>query len=638
MEYSRLLKISFRNYKYLQVFINMDKDNSFNAVQIQSNLVLPSIDTRRNTSTKPPLPSGSIGVTVQSLPLLPPTKNLVFSDGEKWIPIQTQYGGGGSGSEPIFQMNDSTQATQNPGTNIVNIFGDDTDSPAPFTQRRSGILTTSLNSNTIQIQNQRDISSYIVGDPNVYNVQFSTIQAAIDQAIADGVNSSASPKREAVIIVRPGTYPGNVSITRKGIHLVTLSSGSSRSVIISGSFTYSPQDNAGGAETYIQGICFTGGVNISVPNLSAFPSILFDMCLMEGGLTTLSTNGTIRLVLIETTVLSTFNATGMALILFLQSNSYIEDLALDLFTIATIIARTSTLSIRQLRICDSIIIRAKNCVITFLLSVAGVTSYFSQRIELNIANCEFSGPCAAYGSFSATGSIDSCIVNSLEIGDPSPSNTDNYYSYCVLDGFSPNIYPQKPFLVNNCIVRDFLKITMKADTPDVPQSVQISNCTFHRNVSLSTAPLQINDLSSVTQSTSRQMVIIKGCTLNGCISLNLDDSGNAIAGVVGANLYTKIYRNDINIENTTYPVFPSTCIVGGSFGGLSPVQVNYLLNVFTLIDLTNFMFNGLGDGIIAISTQTSTGDPLGNVITNTGATAVQQATGNVSLLTNGSWM
>lgn len=572
-----------------------------------------------------------MGTTSQTLSLLPPKKTLVFSDGEKWIPVQPQYGGGG-GSAPIFDMNDGTTSTQNPGTNILNILGDNTDSAAPFTQRRSGILTTSLNANTVQIQNQRDITSYVVGDPSVYNTQFATIQQAVDQAVADGVDSTATPRREVIIIVRPGEYPDDVTIPRHGIHIVNFTTGNTKDVLISGNFTFQTTDSPGKTQTYLQGLYFTGPLNIVTP-VAFNPKLTFSRCLFEGGINANPSLAAIELTLTECIVQTNpLVADGLDLSLNIENNTLVQNIASNIVTAFTLQARESTFNVEQTTLCSSLTIRARACSLGLSLFVPGSTIYAIQQVELKLIDCDVGG-CIVYGNLLPESIIKGCVMGALEIGDPNPTNADSFYQYCDFGGVPVEVI--RPFLISGCVFKDTVTLTMKSNIASTPQTIKVVNCVFN-NVSNSTLPtLRLNDLSSAFHADSPQTFIIEDCSITGCISINLDNSGNFIDVFVGANEFIQILNSTINIRNMTYPSAPYACIVGGSTIGLTPRRVLMFQNVITLRDATDFVLNGLGDGIIMISGEDAGGNPLGNFITTAGATFANIGTGVFSVIRQG---
>lgn len=611
---------------------SVQRDFIVDTLSISKRLVIPSIDTKDGTSTISILPSGIVGTTSQTLSLLPPKKTLVFSDGEKWIPVQPQYGGGGGGSAPIFDMNDGTTSTQNPGTNILNIVGDNTDSAAPFTQRRSGILTTSLNANTIQIQNQRDITSYVVGDPSVYNTQFATIQQAVDQAVADGVDSTATPRREVIIIVRPGEYPDDVTIPRHGIHIVNFTTGNTKDVLISGNFTFQTTDSPGKTQTYLQGLYFTGPLNIVTP-VAFNPKLTFSRCLFEGGINVNPTLAAIELTLTECIVQTNpLTASGLDLSLNIENNTLLQDISIALANSFVLQSKVSTFNVRQSSLCSSIAIRARNSTGGIDLSVAGAVAYAAQQVELNLLNCEIDD-CVAYGAFLPESIIDGCIVNSLTLGDPNYSNTDSFYQYCDIGGVPVEVI--RPFIISGCNFKKTVTLTMKANIGSRPQTIAVYNCIFDVVGNTATPTLKLNDYSNTFHASSPQTFIIEGCNITGCISVNLDNAGSFIAANIGVNQFIRYMGNLLDMRNTLYPSAPYACIVGGSSNGITPIRVTSFQNLFTLTDITNFVFNGLGDGFIVISGQDVGGNPLGNYIMNFGSSAINIGTGTISIVQHG---
>jgi hypothetical protein len=609
---------------------SVERDFVFDSVLVTKSATLPSIDTQTYTKTKNKLPAGNIGLTIQSLPLLPPKKTLVFSDGEKWIPVQPQYGG--SGSAPIIDMNDGTTATQNPGTNVLNIVGDNTDSAAPFTQRRSGILTTSLNANTVQIQNQRDITSYVVGDPTIYNTQFATIQEAVDQAVADGVDVSATPRREVIIMVRPGEYPDDVSIPRHGIHIVNFTSGTSKDVVISGTFAFDPVDAASKTVTNIQGIDFADSVeiNANVPGSNAV--IAFSRCLFENGLNASAASAAIEVTLSESILESApFTMDGTDVYIVLQNNSSIENIVVDVTASCTIQATNSTFNVSESSLCPVLTVRARTCSLGLNLFVPGATVYASQQIELNLVNCDVSN-CNAYGSFLPECIVSGCIMNTLTLGDPSPANADSFYQYCATGVALEDL---RPFIISGCTFKDVVTLTMKSNIAATPQSIALYHCIFNTSINGATSALRLNDYSSAFHADSPQTFILEHCNISGCISMNLDDAGAFINVFIGANEFVRIKNSIIDLRNCVYPFPPYACIVGGSTLGLTPRRVSMYQNAVTLRDATDFVFNGLGDGIILVTGQESGGNLSGNFITTPGTSFVNIGTGVFSIIQHG---
>jgi hypothetical protein len=159
-----------------------------------------------------------------------------------------------------FETNDLLQTTAD-NTNIIEVFGNNANAPGAFKQRLSGILTTVDTANRVTIRNQRDVTSYVVGDPSVYDAQFPTIQSAIDQAVADGVNVNVSPARQAQILVKAGDYPGDILISNHGISIIGLTDGRDRIVRIQGTLTILPLDASGKTLINIKNLTFEGGVS-----------------------------------------------------------------------------------------------------------------------------------------------------------------------------------------------------------------------------------------------------------------------------------------------------------------------------------------------------------------------------------------
>ena len=76
-------------------------------------------------------------------------------------------------------------------------------------------------------------AEYIVGPSLVDGATHTSIQAAINQAVADGFNAS----NPTVILVRPGTYVENLSLAG-GVHLQSAVAGKSFSTQVSGTVNF----------------------------------------------------------------------------------------------------------------------------------------------------------------------------------------------------------------------------------------------------------------------------------------------------------------------------------------------------------------------------------------------------------------
>jgi len=186
-----------------------------------------------------------------------------------------------------FETNDLLQTTAD-NANIIEIFGNNANAPGPFTQRLSGLLTTVDSANRVTIRNQRDVTSYVVGDPTIYDSQFPTIQSAIDQAVADGVDVNATPSRQAQILVKPGDYPDNILLSNHGISIIGLTDGRDRIVRIQGTLTILPLDSSGKTLINIKNLTFEGGVSgtpsIIVSSTASFnPKVLIQNILVRNG-------------------------------------------------------------------------------------------------------------------------------------------------------------------------------------------------------------------------------------------------------------------------------------------------------------------------------------------------------------------
>lgn len=104
-----------------------------------------------------------------------------------------------SGSVPLEFLTQSGNAT--PAANDISIVG------------ISGITTSGAGA-VVTINNLRDLSNYVVS-PIAGNSEYTTITAAITQAVADGATDS----NRATIYVKPGTYAANVALA-PGIDIV----------------------------------------------------------------------------------------------------------------------------------------------------------------------------------------------------------------------------------------------------------------------------------------------------------------------------------------------------------------------------------------------------------------------------------
>jgi len=98
------------------------RDFDIDNLRVSESSTAPSIDTNNSTGVRSVLPAGNIGTTSQSLSLVTPVRNFVFSDGRNWIPLATQnsvYSSGpitGSGLPiPTWQVGGIAQRTDNHG-------------------------------------------------------------------------------------------------------------------------------------------------------------------------------------------------------------------------------------------------------------------------------------------------------------------------------------------------------------------------------------------------------------------------------------------------------------------------------------------------------------------------------------------
>ncbi len=525
----------------------------------------------------------------------------------------------------FFETNDLLQ-TPADLTNVLEIYGDNSRSVAPFTQKRSGLLTTIDTPNRVTIQNQRDITSYVVGEQSIYNTEFGTIQDAITQAVSDGVDSSANPRREVFIIIRPGVYPNNFTVPFHGIHLIGMTSGVTKDVTISGNVIIAPNDSPGKTIMLLRGLHFTGTIDINTP-VAFNPKVHFDDCLLEGIVTVSATMQTIELSFMRSLVQGNMNITGGSVSLTISNNCIISTINIDLTDSFTLTANMSffNLYITGTTIIPNIVVRAFMCFFGLALFVPspGVTSYANQLITLQIIACQLGGT-TVYGSLDASNSIIShSNIAFLELGDPSTLNIDDYYSYSANSATSVI----KPFLISHCVFGE-VRLNMKCNISDTPQIVTFDQCTFDIESNRSRPSLLITDLSTTYEMTSPQTVNITKCSIIGAVSVNLDPLGVAIPG--GANLFMLFAQCICNIFNINFPaVAPYACIVGGSFGAFSPVPITILQNIFTLNDtMTDYVVNGLGNGI-NLTYLDGTGTSFGNIITNANATIANISTGTV---------
>src|SRR5262245_22330602 len=110
----------------------------------------------------------------------------------------------------------------------------------------------------VQFRFQRPISPIYRVGPTGSNMFFTSIQTAINQAVADGFTSSANP---AEIEIYPGTYVENVSLN-PGVNLKGMLSYSKAEggVVIQGSVTYNVA-----AGTFPNNDCLVDSIQILPP-------------------------------------------------------------------------------------------------------------------------------------------------------------------------------------------------------------------------------------------------------------------------------------------------------------------------------------------------------------------------------------
>lgn len=532
----------------------------------------------------------------------------------------------------FFETNDLLQ-TNADLANVLEIYGDDSRSIAPFTQKRSGLLTTVDTPNRITIQNQRDITSYVVGDQTIYNTEFNTIQDAVNQAVMDGVNSSANPRREVFIIIRPGVYPDSFTIPRHGIHLIGMTSGVTKDVTISGNVIIAPLDSPGKTNMLLRGLHIAGTLDINTP-LVFNPKVFFDDCLLEGLITINASLQTIELTLSRTLIQTTINITGRSVTMELFNNCTASTINIDLTTLFSLTANTSSFNVYMTgtTIIPTITIRAFLCFFGLsLANIPGVTSYLAQNVVFQIIACQL-GVTTVYGSFDPANSIIAhSNISFLELGDPNPMNVDDHYIYGTNAGAT---IVTQPFLISHCVFGE-VRLNMKSDIVNTPQSVTFDQCTFNIESNRTMASFRINDLSTTVQGTSPQTVNVTNCSIIGATSINLDLIGNPLNG--GANLFILFAQCIFNISNIIFSSGGPTyaCIVGGSSVGLPPTNVTILQNVFTLNDNANFVVNGTNSTGINLTYLDGVGVSFGNIITNTGALSFNILTGTVGVVNQG---
>jgi hypothetical protein len=524
----------------------------------------------------------------------------------------------------FFETNDGLQTTAD-GTNVIEIFGDNSNSAAPFTQRRSGLLTTVDTANRVTVQNQRDITSYVVGDPTIYNTQFATIQQAVDQAVADGVDVSANPRREAQIIIKPGTYAGNVIIPRHGISLIALSSGSTKDVTISGTLFIQTTDSSAKTLILVRGLHFAGGTpNIVAEAIVNFnPKVLIDDCVVEGPIHLLGTQDNVECSIKDSIVNvvwceSVSNNVSLSLI-----NTQAEDTvflhslngSLTLFNGS----RCGTSSFDPLGnpplINNLTTVTVNNSSIFLQLNNAPATDHSGQFLNIRCANSTINGM-TLFGNIDNL-QISNCSINGdIRLGDPSSVNGDNLFTYvsfqnCTFENTSGTI------------------ISLKNTTPNIPQQMLFNHCTFEALPFLIIPKLQILDVSTNNVPSS-----VTSLNMNLCKFLTPIEITGPNVSVTFTHCNHDISLSNVNVDG----LGNFAAIYGGS--AIAPSTVICFWNSYTLKNTTANDFVIYGNNFINWTYRNALpgGFPV-NTILNSGATAANLSgnfvPGNVVVVDSG---
>jgi hypothetical protein len=536
-----------------------------------------------------------------------------------------------------FETNDLLQTTADPA-NVIEIYGDTSDSAAPFTQKRSGLLTTISTPNRITIQNQRDITSYVVGDPFVYNTEFATIQQAITQALLDGVDPTATPKREVQIIVKPGIYPDPFT-TQYGIHILGLSSGQAKDVEIRGRITINCPVPSGKTHIVFRNLWITGGIDVNATTQQTVLS-MYDCLVETSDINLNATPSPIELYTFNTAVQGiniVLNGSG-GISINARNNSSLQRIDLNTCTSFGLDGTDSyvTVDSSSIELNSNFTIRLYNCKGGLSINAsAGNHTHLGQNLTLQLNNC-FMGGVVCYGNFSDSYVVDSSI-GSLNIGDE--LETDLYVQLSGITAAPVRV--NQPFIISGCnfpTTGIVCVINLKSDITDHPNIVLIQSCTFTSDRADVVPGIVINDLSTTNQPTSQQRVEINNCVIDRPIALNYNIITPAsIAG--GANLFIESCNNIHNILNSgSAPPAGFSCFYGGSTIGGFPSTLFLAHNVYTIDDaLTGHVVNGINAPGLNLTYESGLLVSFNNIITNAGASGPpgNVYTGNVAPIPTG---
>lgn len=522
----------------------------------------------------------------------------------------------------FFETNDLLQTTAN-ASNVIQVFGDTSNSAPPFTQRRSGLLTTVDTANRVTIQNQRDITSYVVGDPTIYNTQFATIQQAIDQAVADGVDVSVVPKREAQIIIKPGTYPDNITIPRHGIALIALGSGVSKDVTITGTLTVAPTDSPAKTLILIRGLHFEPSVPpaVVVTTPVAFnPKVLFDDCLVEGQI---NLNGSLSNVEFSATKCNLENIflSGVALVTVFLDNTSAQTIYMHSVGNGVTLQNQSQASFTSFDpsgnpplLASTTTVFAQNSSIAGGINELSGVDHSAQSISLTVKNCNLN--LIAYGQFSQLYLINCFTDSPVVLGDAASTNANNIFT----------AVPQVAAIIQNCIWSSTvgsLTINAKSDGTGFSQTIVLENCSFV-DVPGASPNLALVDNSPAAAPGATTTFALQKCSFRTPV---LVSGPNAVAN------FTACVHD---VRNTIIDAGGGNfaAIYGGS--PIAPTTVTCYNNSFTLRNITgnDFVIYGANNINWTYRTQLPAGFPC-NVITNTGATGANLLGGAVAVVDSG---
>lgn len=509
----------------------------------------------------------------------------------------------------FFETNDLLQTTADP-SNVIQIFGDDSQSAPPFTQRRSGLLTTVDTANRVTVQNQRDITSYVVGDPAIYNTQFSTIQQAIDQAIIDGVDVNATPKREAQIIIKPGTYPDNIIIPRHGISLIALASGDCKDVTISGTLTIAPLDGPSKTLILLRGLHFepASPPAITVTTPIAFnPKVLIDDCIIEERIDLSGLIDNVELTIKNSTV-ADVALSGANLVTLDLDNTTTSTVFLHSTSSFLTAANNSQCSLSSSDptgspplLSSSVSVSASDSIISGSINAVSGSDHSGQNISLTLST-SFINSLIAYGQFSAL-SLTDCTVETLVFGDPLSTNSDNIF-----------VQPGGTVLFQKCTWSSpisSLTLNLKTATLATPQYFCIDNCAFPTISAVTTPRFSILDTSAAPIPAAQSVFMIRNTTLT------------TPAHITGPNV-------DVSFLNCVHDITGSNVDIGGGnyaaiFGGssISPSIVKCYNNTYTMRNATanDFVLYAVDNFNWTYKTVAAPTQFPCNVITNSGSTA-----------------